>query len=300
MQPPGTTLPPVVAGSVDILDAGWRKIKFNSRINDVVFLNENTGYVLANSLFKSDDGGLSWRVVLNTQLLNGFVTADGKAFFVGGDRIYYTTDGGAHFTNPASPGLSGLNDIFFASLNEGFAIGPNKFFKSTDAGVNWQMVPAINFGTSDYYTLSFTSSDNGWVANKTGIFRFDAGNLNWVKSNIFVGAATGYTSIFAISPKIVYAANTSSEIVKSTDGGINFSFVGKLESASNLFIDIHFLTEQLGYACLNNSVYKTIDGGITWKSVVYLVKNRMVELHFTDANHGWAGSSDSTRVIYKQ
>jgi hypothetical protein len=60
------------------------------------------------------------------------------------------------------------------------------------------------------------------------------------------------------------------------------------KDSTKAYTDIHFLDEQNGFACFLNKIYKTNDGGKTWKTVVNLVDDSIIEIDFTDINHGWA------------
>jgi len=59
---------------------------------------------------------------------------------------------------------------------------------------------------------------------------------------------------------------------------------------SNTYHDIHFVSPQIGYITDNKLILKTTDGGATWTKEVAMANSRIVELHFTDPNHGWAGA----------
>jgi len=43
---------------------------------------------------------------------------------------------------------------------------------------------------------------------------------------------------------------------------------------------------------LGTRIYKTTDAGTTWSVVVALVSASIMEIHFTDAGHGWACCAD--------
>jgi photosystem II stability/assembly factor-like uncharacterized protein len=46
----------------------------------------------------------------------------------------------------------------------------------------------------------------------------------------------------------------------------------------------------------NNEILKTVDGGITWRSVFYLDNVEVIEIFFLDENNGWVSTLSG---IYK-
>ena len=79
------------------------------------------------------------------------------------------------------------------------------------------------------------------------------------------------------------------KIYKSVNGGTDFLQVAQLPpGATRAIPDLHFVNDNTGYVNAGNRIYKTIDGGLTWQVVVALGNDRIIEIHFTDANHGWA------------
>jgi photosystem II stability/assembly factor-like uncharacterized protein len=78
---------------------------------------------------------------------------------------------------------------------------------------------------------------------------------------------------------------------------VSFTFIKKLDEAG--FTDIHFLTDQIGYASAGRTLYKTTDGGTNWTKVVSLGEATITEIHFTDATHGWACGSNGVVLTFK-
>jgi photosystem II stability/assembly factor-like uncharacterized protein len=293
----------------DTLSAGWtKKIMGRESFSDIFFQSSTTGYLAGSQLFKTTDGGNNWLPVLNNDgLQNIFITNDNKAFFVGqktnwNNLIIKTIDGGSNFINTiidAPPA-----DIFFNDNNNGLLTTyNNSLFKTSDGGVTWVKLITTGFplggGGLNYSSLFFINNTIGWVVNNSGIFRTNGSNLNWQPAVISGGSGLrNFKSIFATSATKVFAAAGDGEIFKSTDGGITFNFIKKIEAVK--FTDIHFLDELNGYACGGKNVFKTTDGGLSWVKVVSVVVGVLLELHFTDANHGWVCGNEGTILIFKQ
>ena len=293
---PGPTVKP------DTLTAGWTKqvIPGATDLSDIFFNSSTNGYACAdNGLYKTINGGVSWAKLslTNNQWYNCFVTADGKASFVthSSNSIFKTIDGGSSFANPTVGSVP--LDIFFTDNSNGFCMAQDGLYKSVDAGVSWQKITATGLPSGSYASLSFINNTTGWVVSQTGISRSGGSLTNWQASAISGGSPDNFGSVYAVSATVIYAANFSGEIFKSTDGGTNFSFIKKLEETN--FTDIHFLTDQTGYACSGRSIYKTTDGGANWIKVVSLGENKITEIHFTDTSHGWACCTNGVVLIFK-
>jgi len=271
---------------MDTLGAGWTKVNGAGGF-DIFFANNNIGYTCGGSLHKSVNGGLTWSFTsLLGNFRNCFVTADNKAFFaIDGSPVIKTLDGGSTFIT--IPALEHVTDFFFLDNNTGFAISTfSVLYQTVDGGVNWTPVPATGFEVSDAYaSLTFASAAKGWIVSDSGLYRSTTTINTWVPSIINGGAYRNFSSIYSISPTIIFASNSKGEIYKSTDGGINFNYQITLPTAN--FTDLHFINDQVGYASNGHYLFKTVNGGNTW--IKELTTSFIIcEIHFTDATHGWA------------
>ena len=66
----------------------------------------------------------------------------------------------------------------------------------------------------------------------------------------------------------------------------------------DVYRDLHFVSGTTGYITEDKAIYKTQDGGNTWSTAVSLVSNYLIEVHFIDANHGWACGLKGTILKY--
>jgi photosystem II stability/assembly factor-like uncharacterized protein len=79
-----------------------------------------------------------------------------------------------------------------------------------------------------------------------------------------------YDDLSFINPQTGWIGNASGNIYKTTNGGINWTFLVRLNNSSSYVRSICFLDTLLGFAgTLNGSqhFFKTSDGGISWDSV---------------------------------
>jgi photosystem II stability/assembly factor-like uncharacterized protein len=277
--------------NTDSLSTGWKKITLPAHQGgaDVFFINNTTGFVAGGSqISRSTDGGNTWQKVYqsNASFVNIamgsatnaiFVTAGSSAF-----KILVTTNGGNSFDSIAIADNS-LTDVFFVSSTVAYAIG-QKCWKTTNGGLNWTSTFDFGSATTGYKSLHFINEQTGWCAGTGGIFNTTNGGVNWnpQSASNFVFGLTG--NIFFPDANNGYISDDNS-VGKSINGGAAWT---KAFALGGGYHDLHFVTATTGYVSDNMYIYKTIDGGSTWTRVVRLASGMIIELHFTDANHGWA------------
>lgn len=126
------------------------------------------------------------------------------------------------------------------------------------------------------------------------IFTLNA-NAQWQKQNVKTDA--GFRGLSVVSEKIIWASGTSGTVIRTIDGGKNWSVI-KVPDAEKLdFRDIEAFDANTAYILsIGNGeasrIYKTIDGGKTWK---LQFKNEDEKaffdaLAFWDKNNGMAMS----------
>ena len=220
-------------------------------------------------LFKSTDGGRVWREV-NTLSSNIIVGLGLSPDYQNDSTVAVTTYlGVAYISNDQGVTWTTINkglerdnflkripkrilqDNFIARLFD-IVFSPNyredktifspswkHFLKSTDRGQHWQKIPLFNepgpLNRPTKYSIAISPN-----------FASDG--------TIYLGSMQG---------------TGKGSILKSTDGGLNFSVVGNVNSQPVVYLAISpdFTADQTLYAGVKDGVYKTIDGGKTWQLV---------------------------------
>jgi photosystem II stability/assembly factor-like uncharacterized protein len=292
----------------DTLTVGWSKVIINAAdlfYGDIYFSNNNIGYVVGNNgCYKSTNAGLSWVKIRNTtNISNLSVTPDGKIFFVtGGDSVLRSVDGGVSFSS-STFNTGNASDIYFTGNDTGYIPADNKLMRTVDGGLTWAAVsPVTGFPAGGVYKgVFFLNANIGWITIDNRLYRTNGNAGNWLQAGFATApASTNAAAIYAADAATVYAGFASG-VYKSTDGGTNFVKL-PLEinnSSGNAFVDVHFVNSSTGYVCCARKIYKTMDGGNTWQTVVALGKGEIVEIHFTDASHGWACGSDGIVLLLR-
>lgn len=292
----------------DTLTAGWSQQKISDKLLvDIFFKDAQIGYTGGDYLYKTNDGGSTWiKFSDSNQIANIFVTPDGalNTINVQANQFKKFTNWGQSSTTIQLSGWSSYSgDLYFTSINNGFLITGDALFTTTDGGSKWNKVinaTGLTFiSPTTYSALCFLDSVTGWVSNGKKIFKTNGSVMDWISCNVPASLTASFSSIQAVSANVIYAATLSGDILKSTDGGNNFNTVGHLGTIqSHYFNDIHFLDVLNGYACYNNRIFQTNDGGVTWNKVVSVADSQIIEIHFIDANHGWACTFDGRVLRY--
>jgi photosystem II stability/assembly factor-like uncharacterized protein len=289
----------------DSLGTGWTKIATGApaSITDVFFIG-NTGFCIAsNIIYKSSNGGDSWLKVFQastgstSHFENIGMGSPDMAGFVGGSGsqfIFYTSNGGTGFDSTMMPEYT-FYDIFYVSPQVVYAIN-GKLWKSTNGGKSWTSIYTFPGSSITYETLFFLNEQVGWARSHSTLFKTVNGGVDWTPITNHGLPISSLGSIFFIDQNNGYYSNEKT-IKRTTDGGANWSTLYTSPFPGS-YHDVHFFTPQTGYITDNNLILKTIDGGATWTREVAMTDYRIIELHFTDANHGWAGSDRGIILKY--
>ena len=278
---------------VDTLGTGWNKVNFvdPAGLQDIFFVN-NTGFTVSTTnIYKSVDGGNNWTRLNETapSFTNIGMGSETNAAFVVAPRFVLSThNAGASFDTSLVDDYS-LTDVFYVDSVTAYLAGRG-IWKSTDRGVHWTKLYTFTTDSTGYKALYFLNDQQGWVVRRDGLYATTNGGVNWNKITTTGFNFTNYGSVFFRTPTIGFIADDHSFGI-TNNGGLSWTttFTG-----TPGYHDIHFVNENVGYLTDNHRIYKTTDGGNTWKSEVYVAAGSLLELHFTDANHGWACGSSGT------
>ncbi len=271
----------------------WNRITnigISGDVNAVHFISVNEGWVVADlttgsAVFRTSDGGTSWtQVFSSTNLLYNLYFAEGTHGVVSGKScgdLYYTSDG-INWTQAAKPSLGGItysrSDLWGVTMvtsNIGYASGwgssavglePTMYFKTTDGGATWSYMPQdkSNWSYDNVYKLWFKDSENGFAVgggSRTSLVtRTTDGGQNWSPVSIPSGGAV--KAIYGIG-NIVWVANTSGAILKSTDFGNTWKLMD-LYPTEYLY-SMQIVSNNIFYTAGSNGYFlKSTNSGKDW------------------------------------
>lgn len=268
-------------------------------------LNSQRSVGYGDGLYRSDDGGQSWknvglkksehiaRIVIDPRDSNVvYVAAQGPLWGPGGDRgLYKTTDGGvtwkAVLTISENTGVTDVAidpknpDTMYAAayqrrrhvwtLIDG---GPEAaLYKSTDAGATWTKLksglPSVDLGRIG---IAVSPVDTNVVYatveaadGKGGVFRSNDRGATWSRQNDFDATAMYYAQVVADPKNVdrIYLPNTLTMV--SDDGGKSLRPLGD----KNKHVDTHVVwidPNDTNYylAGCDGGVYESFDRGENW------------------------------------
>jgi len=214
-----------------------------------------------------------------------------------------------------------LRAVHFVDAMNGWAAGDSgAVYATTDGGRGWK--PQSLGSDADLNLIYFIDWNRGWMLGKSGA---KTGDENEGDNTLFITTDGGrtwaskplpnVTSIHFTDAKTGWAVGKNLTLLKTTNGGLEWSKVGGVErligpradssSYSFGFSDVHFTDAKHGWLIGNyygqargdiGGVFTTSDGGATWKRVPLAIQTRnnsglftpgaLLSAHFTDANTG--------------
>ena len=174
-----------------------------------------------------------------------------------------------------------LQCLSFPSSATGWAGGTRgTLLRTTDSGYTWGQAPGFN-DTNNITAISFRSTDTGYVAGDSCIWRTYNGGGTWTKYTIPNVSIWRLNYIKAFSRDTVYA-NYQDKLLRSYNNGQTWTSL----TLPQYFTQMEFLTPRLGWAMYSNMYYKTTDGGLTWSLKLTLANSSGVDdMQVLDSNN---------------
>ncbi len=285
----------------DTLSAGWTKVSTGSTatFNDIFFVDNSYGFACgASGIYRSSDGGVNWSHLISTASPVNIAAANSSraCFIDNSEKIYLTTNGttiqeaAVHFTPDSIPTFK---DAFFSSNTVCYASSSKYIWKSLDGGLSFDSIYNFHEPSDANNLLYFVNDLTGWINRQGKIFKTTDGGHNWT---LQFSGSPGIAINFINSGIGFISANYL--IYKTIDGGDHFTPINNITYYS---ADICFVNSTTGFVSSDNHIYKTTDGGNTWAQIIAVGSPQtFVEIHFTDANHGWACGTNGLLLRFNQ
>ncbi len=278
------------------------------------FIDNNTGFLLADSgkIFKTIDNGENWTTCFSNAVysfkdisfansLTGCVIDNKYNSWYG--RILRTTNSGNSWMEVYNSPYKPLSKIKFINQFTGYAgCDSNRLLKTTNAGLNWSIIPLNAPVICNFTDLCFINNNIGWVlgnyvltyplyTERNIIWKTtDSGN-NW---SITFDSLSGYRYNFQIyfinentGFKLSRGLSTTQKTTNSGANWFNYEFPNLPYPETIKFINQY--TGWVGGDASGNycRIIKTTDAGLNWYSQFYEYGNFIQSLEATDSNHAW-------------
>jgi len=226
-------------------------------VEDVWFNDGQHGYITSNTdILSSSDGGVSWATVPNT---NGY-----KVF-----------------------------NLQFVDALHGFAQGTANLGKTNDGGKTWTFKLLASMAG---YTSQFLTPSLGFYSDyNKGIYKTLDSGSTW--KLILDGSGAGPNFIFDFVDSLHGFNMVNDNFSNTVDGGFSWHLVASAITASTFttYYKMHFTDTLNGYCGSPLGLFKTADGGKTWKNVLAKQTTFMVPWFFDTAN----GYCIAANILYK-
>jgi photosystem II stability/assembly factor-like uncharacterized protein len=293
-----------------VYNGGKSKYDITYDIVHYQFINSEVGWMLlikgVNSdfsmqLYKTEDGGDTWQRMAQPIDENfvSFQFLDELHGWSAGTVLRRIPKNEARFIRPRNIFLG--KDALYAAI-----------YYTEDGGKSWrqQLIPSRPNSITD---LSMLDAEHGWAWGDAGNFYLDNGrwkeiNYNETKCNdkrvkvrhLEIDAGNPYIGAVGVSfinSKVGWMSHSEGYLAKTTDGGrtwcdlINPEDIwGKQEFPMYYFYGIKFFDSEHGYGFDEESLYETMDGGVTWTKLDFGMDSLSFTL--TDSHHAWAVSKE--------
>lgn len=198
--------------------------------NKIKFINDDVAIIVGDSgtILRTTNGGLNWNKILNIPSKNlKSINIAQTNFYVCGDSglVIESTNHGESWNSIPFHFQTNLSGIFFIDTLNGYVVGENSIFKTSNKGVNW--IPQT-FDNNLFQAVYFINRDTG----------------------------------FATSLRIFSPGNFHSAIYKTTNGGIDW-FI-QISTPGEELYEIYFI-DSVGYIIgEHEKVFRTTNYGYNW------------------------------------
>ncbi len=252
-------------------------IAIDSTDSNTLYLGNNQG------VFTSTDAGTHWTKCGNSGIV-GTASAilidpsSHQTLYVGGSSgIIKSTDKGDTWIS-ISQGI-GNSMIWRMAIDPShsnilYAGGYNGLFKTTDGGEKWNVIPIEGLKASSL-AVAASAPNTLFVGddNAKGIFKSVDGGNSWNAVNTgFVATNVQALAQNPFDPKVLLAFVRGEGLFKTVDGGKHWIRWGTLSLDSSILYSYRFRWDSANrdvlYVFGYGLVSKSIDGGLTWKTIL--------------------------------
>ncbi|MBV7439822.1 fibronectin type III domain-containing protein [Weeksellaceae bacterium TAE3-ERU29] len=292
--------------------ATWRRLNIsNYRVRKTFFTGSLVGHAVCSNgiVLKTIDGGRNWYVTKddsNTTPSNYFMV-----YFVNKNigfatrehsEMYKTTDAGETWVKITGTDTA-IYDFHFIDENNGFATGDaGATYKTTDGGNTWDKIFFQKGYISDtsMYGIYFQDRNIGYATGARGriVKTIDGGNT-WVS---YSENYNDFDNIKVFDSGIGFARSRNN-YYKTTDFGDNWFYLSSVNHYSHS-TGLYFVNEKIGYSIgggpnsNSGDIFKTTDGGKSWKRLSVFIDEGISSVFFIDENTGFiSGGFNQNKLI---
>jgi photosystem II stability/assembly factor-like uncharacterized protein len=180
-----------------------------------------------------------------------------------------------------------LNSIHFPTSSVGYACGnAGTIIKTTNGGNSFQTLTA-SF-TQNLNRICFANINSGYVVGDGGlILKTNNAGATW--DSVYSGVTQSLNAINFISASKGFVGGAAGVILRTIDSGNTWvsSANGITAGQSDQVNDIFFTDSLTGFATVSNTIYKTVNGGVTWSALLYNMTFTYRDIQFLNKDTGF-------------
>lgn len=174
----------------------------DERLISMFFYNDDLGFVVGEgqTFLKTTNGGDSWEILSNSagqiNYTSVFMTGENVVYLTKYENVYNKSsilksiDCGLSFFLQCVIQNAELNCINFTDQDIGFAVGNQGIIVQTiNGGDDSWSFPVFPPNNSSIYSITFPSSDIGFISTSSGIYRSNNGGVTWSQELSLVTSA---------------------------------------------------------------------------------------------------------------
>jgi photosystem II stability/assembly factor-like uncharacterized protein len=243
--------------------------------NDLSFANYQTGVIIGyDGMFRTDDGGLSWRRLPLPDVVSDDGTSRGRNWYA------------CRMISPSE--IWALGQIHPGGLDR------SRLLHSTDGGETW--TEALHGQISGAIHLQRTGASELWAMCHDRAFVTRDGGATWAPVNLGIPGWVGLRDVCALTPRLYYAVGdlrgfqTAGFAARSTDGGHTWQRLAATQELPSLQF-CQFLTPDQGWAA-GAGLWHTADAGQSWQPVALPLhpEQTLSGLRFFQDGRGWVSA----------
>ena len=199
-----------------------------------------------------------------------------------------------------------LLSIDFIDDDNGYVIGANQIFKTSDGGANWELnyEGELSMSLRDVFALdNETAFAVGEDKDSESSLLLRTGDNGMTWTQIPLANYSTLTSILFTSPQIGYCTAERGRILKTIDGGLTWENKSEgLIVTNNVFISVDFANDTFGIAVGDrvdptggsSFITKTENGGDSWELLFHYpdLDPRKISVFFSDEETFYLLESD--------
>jgi photosystem II stability/assembly factor-like uncharacterized protein len=179
-----------------------------------------------------------------------------------------------------------FRDIGFGDELHGYAVAGDCGYVSADGGHTWTRQESHG----GLWDIDFAGPRLAWIVGDAGAIETTTdGGQTWQAQAS--GVTETLRSVDFVDSANGWACTATGDIISTGNGGTTWTVAGSIPSETRA--ELSFADRDHGWAMSRGDLWRTDDGGLTWRRDPALVTHgSLYFVRFFDAQHGWTGGYD--------